>query len=157
MEEKSIETMAAELADLTCELGHTCTEKQNYFASMFNLTPAEFRCLRLFGNKTNLSVKEICALLGLTPGRITHIITSLEEKRFVIRKIDQTDKRNVIVQLTNTSIPFLKNLTASHIKVHEELLAKIPAPNRETVIYSVNEILKAIKSWTQDEMKKAAR
>jgi MarR family 2-MHQ and catechol resistance regulon transcriptional repressor len=154
MEKKSIEKLAAELAELTCELGHVCTDKQNYFASMFNLTPAEFKCLRLFGKKTSLSVKEICSLLALTPGRITHIITSLEEKKFVIRRIDQTDKRNVIVQLTNNCIPFLKNLTASHIQVHEELLSKIPEANRESVIHSVNEILKAIKSWSQDETKK---
>ena len=80
-----VETNLAELmADLTCDLAKTCSEKENYFASMFNLTPAEFKCLRLFKHEKSISVKELGKMMDLTPGRITHITSSLEKKNFIL-------------------------------------------------------------------------
>ena len=88
------------LAELTCELAKTCSEKEVYFAKTFNLTPAEFKCLREFGDQSEIPVKELCRRLQLTPGRITHILTNLEDKSFLFRKADPVDKRNVTVYLT---------------------------------------------------------
>ncbi|NLT50659.1 MAG: MarR family transcriptional regulator [Ignavibacteria bacterium] len=153
METTNVEKMATELANVICELSHTCIEKQNEFAALYNLTPAEYKTLKLFGDKTTLSVKEICSTLELTPGRITHIVTALEAKKYVTRKIDQTDKRNVIVHLTNTCIPIMRALSASFTKVSENLLSNASAKNKEAIINSAEEILKAIKAWSHEVKK----
>lgn len=141
--------LAEEMATITCELAKTCTAKENYFASIFNLTPAEFKCLRLFTNEKVLSIKEITYHLEITPGRITHILTSLEAKKFIIRKIDSTDKRNVLVYLTQKSEPFLKNLNANHIKLHEDILEKIEPEKREVVISAMKEVITALNLWSK--------
>ncbi|MCF8418478.1 MAG: MarR family transcriptional regulator [Melioribacteraceae bacterium] len=143
--------LAAEMADLTCKLARTCNEKENYFASMFNLTPAEFKCLKLFEDTQSLSIKEIAGAMNLTPGRITHILTSLENKNFVERKIDMTDKRNIIVHLTNKSGPFIKNLNESHIKIHKEILENIDEDKREYVIGALGDIYAALKTWGENK------
>jgi DNA-binding MarR family transcriptional regulator len=144
MDEKE---MAKAMADLTCELAKTCFEKEKYFAALFNLTTAEYKCLRLFTNTTSKSIKEISLEMNLTPGRITHILTSLEAKKLIERRVDPSDRRNVIVYLTNKSKPFLNNLNESYVKIHEELLKNIEQKKREIVINSMNELLKALKSW----------
>jgi len=141
--------LAKEMANLTCHLARACSEKENYFASMFNLTPAEFRCLRLFEDQNTLTVKELGKVMELTPGRITHIITSLEAKNFVKRTSDQKDKRNIIVTLTNKSQPFIKNVTDSHVKIHKEILDRIPADKREDVISAMGEVVKALQEWNE--------
>ncbi len=147
----SIDTkLARSMAELTCALAKTCDMKENYFAAMFSLTPAEFKCLRLFTHKASLSIKELGKKLELTPGRITHILTSLEAKKFVIRQQDERDKRNVIVHLTNKSIPFLRNINENHIKIHKEILNNIEPEKRELVIAAMQEVLTALKTWTTE-------
>lgn len=141
--------LAEEMAQLTCELAKNCSVKENYFASLFNLTPAEFKCLRLFTTQKVLSIKEIIYQMEITPGRITHILTSLEAKKFVLRKIDPSDKRNVKVYLTAKSEPFIKNLNESHTKLHEEILEKIEPGKRETVISAMKDLNRALSLWTK--------
>lgn len=142
------ETLAEAMADLTCELAKTCNDKENYFASLFNLTPAEFKCLRLFSKTSSLTIKTISVMMNLTPGRITHILTSLEKKKFIKRKSDPYDKRNVIVSLTSTSEPFLKNLNANHIKLHEDILQNIEEDKRVEMINSMKTLINALKMWS---------
>ncbi|GJQ61208.1 MAG: hypothetical protein SCALA702_02610 [Melioribacteraceae bacterium] len=140
--------MAEMMAELTCELARTCNEKENYFAAMFNLTPAEFKCLRLFSKKSSLSIKEIAHKMKITPGRITHILTALEDKKFIKRRVDPADKRNVIVSLTPKSTPFIKNLNENHIKLHEDILRKIEPAKRELILGAMGDVVNALRSWS---------
>ncbi len=142
------ENLAEMMADLTCELAKTCNDKENYFASLFNLTPAEFKCLRLFTKTNSLTIKTISILMNLTPGRITHILTSLEKKKFIKRKTDPYDKRNVIVTLTSTSEPFLRNVNANHIKLHEEILSDIDEEKQADMINSMKQLIDALRTWS---------
>ncbi len=147
--ETNMTELSEKMADLTCELAQTCNEKENYFASTFNLTPAEFKCLRLFTKNDSQSIKVISNRMKLTPGRITHILTSLEEKQLIIRKLDPLDRRNVIVSLTANSKPFIKNLNDNHIKLHTEILEKIEPDKREFVIDAMNDVITALKKWSE--------
>ncbi len=142
--------LAKEMAQLTCELARTCNDKEKYFAALFNLTTAEFKCLNLFSNRDSHSIKEIALEMNLTPGRITHILTSLEEKKLIERRVDPTDRRNVIVHLTKKSKPFLKNISENHVKIHKDLLENIPENRQELIINSMKELLKALKTWKQN-------
>lgn len=143
--------LAESMSVLTCELAKTCSEKEQYFASLYNLTPAEFKCLKLFNENKMMSIKEITFYMNITPGRITHILTSLESKKFIKRKIDQVDKRNVQVHLTGKSQPFIKNLTENHIKIHEEILERIDPDKRELVVDLMGDLLHALKDWFQNK------
>ncbi len=143
--------LAESMSVLTCELAKTCSEKEQYFASLYNLTPAEFKCLKLFNENKMMSIKEIAFYMNITPGRITHILTSLESKKFIKRKIDQVDKRNVQVHLTGKSQPFIKNLTENHIKIHEEILERIDPDKRELVVDLMGDLLHALKDWFQNK------
>ena len=144
---ESTNKLAEEMAELTCELSRTCQEKENYFASQFNLTPAEFKCLRLFTNKKVLSIKEIAYHMSITPGRITHILTSLEAKKFITRKVDSSDKRNIQVFLTSRSEPFIKNLNENHIQLHEDILGRLDEDKRELIVSAMDDLVKALKDW----------
>jgi len=147
-------SMAELMAHLTCELARTCTNKEHFFAAKYDLTPAEFRCLRLFRENPSIAIKSIAIQMNLTPGRITHILTSLEEKKYIERKVDQKDKRNVIVHLTESSKPFLKVVNENHIKLHEDILKKLPEDKREFILESMQDVIKALKTWSDNSRKK---
>lgn len=147
--ENNKSNLASAMAELTCELAKTCNDKEVYFSSLFNLTPAEFKCLRLFTKTDSLSIKHIASSMDLTAGRITHILTSLEKKKFIKRKVDENDKRNVVVYITQNSQPFLKNINKSHIKLHEEILEKISEDKQKLVLDSLREVIKALRKWSE--------
>lgn len=144
--------LAQNMAELTCQMAKTCNKKENQFAALNNLTPAEFKFLRLFSDTSSLPIKKIGAALELTPGRITHIITSLEKKNFITRRQDPSDKRNVFIELTTLSKPFIKNLHKNHILIHKKILASIAPEKREFVISAMEDVISALKNWSDSQI-----
>ncbi|MBU1099552.1 MAG: MarR family transcriptional regulator [Bacteroidetes bacterium] len=145
------EELAKSMAELTCRLSKVCLEKDAYLAAMFNLTPAEFRCLKLFSNTSQLSIKSLGKELNLSPGRITHILTSLENKGFVTRHLDPSDKRNVLVDITAKCKPFIKNLDECHLQVHKEILKIIDPCERDCIIGAMEAVVSAIGQWSESK------
>lgn len=140
---------AYELAELSCVVASTCNEKEHYFAGKFGVTPAEFKCLRLFLKESPITIKEISTNMDITPGRITHILTSLENKGFITRESSKQDRRNVFVHLTDKSKPFIKELNDGHLQLHKEIYEKIPKTKREEIFNSLRELVKVIKPFTK--------
>ncbi|KAB2908039.1 MAG: MarR family transcriptional regulator [Ignavibacteriales bacterium] len=149
-----IEQTAKKFAELTCTLSRECTRKEEYFARCYNLTPAELRLLMLFGDKQSLSIKELSQILELTPGRITHILTSLEEKKLVQRKQSGVDKRSFNVFLTGQSRPYINRINNGHIFVHQEIFDRLDENTRENVIAVMQSLIEAMQHWIVDETAK---
>ncbi len=113
---------ARTMAELTCKLSRACNKKETSFAALFQLTPTELRCLRMFAKKPTVSIKEMIDELEISAGRVTHILTSLEKKNYITRRVDQLDKRNHLVDLTQESKKFINQLTTKHIELHQNIL-----------------------------------
>ena len=142
-------SQAEELAGLTFLLARVCEEKEIYFTKLFNLTNAEFRCMRFLKDNCYLSVKELANVMRLTPGRITHIITGLEKKEYVLREIDQNDRRNIRLCLTDKAIPFMQQVTEQHVSLHENVLNLISEEAREPVLFAIKELLDSMMVWSK--------
>lgn len=136
------------LAEITCEIARVCKEKENFFAAQYNLSPAEFRCLRLFTYTDSLTINRLTHMLKLTPGRITHILTSLEKKKYIVRKPNPKDKRHVTVHLTKKSKPLVKNLTNNYIRLHNEIFQNLSQKNRENILEALETLLGVLKDFT---------
>jgi len=152
-----IDETAKKFAELTCSLSRECSRKEEFFARCYNLTPAELRLLMLFGEQSCLSIKDLSANLDLTPGRITHILTSLEEKKLVIRKQDPVDRRSFNVYLTGQSRPYINNINTGHILVHKEIFDTLDDDTRENVLLVMDSLIVAMKKWVVNETNKESR
>jgi DNA-binding MarR family transcriptional regulator len=141
-------TRAARLAQLTFLLARACEEKEQYFTKLFDLTNAEFRCMRFLNCDCLYSVKELAQIMGLTSGRITQIITSLEKKNYIIREIDTNDRRNIKVKLTETARPYIENVTEKHVELHKQVLANISEETQESVLIAMESLLKSLTKWS---------
>ena len=150
-DEKNLTMQAEELARLTFLLARVCEEKELYFTKLFDLTNAEFRCMRFLKDNCYLSVKELANVMRLTPGRITHIITGLEKKNYVIREIDTNDRRNIRLCLTEDAIPFMVNVTQNHVALHEKVIRNIPEETRDSVLLAINELLNSLTVWSNSK------
>jgi DNA-binding MarR family transcriptional regulator len=138
-------------AELLCDLTRMCNIKEEHFASSFNLSPGEFRLLKLFVFKNPYAIKELCELLNLTPGRITHLVGSLEKKKLIIKKVNPEDKRNVTIFMSKKNKEYIKNVYTSHINFHKGILKHIDDKEKKVLNKSLAIIVESFKKWIKNK------
>ena len=139
------------VAELICELTRNCNIKEEYFASSFNLSPTEVRLLKLFVLSPNYTIKELRELLNLTPGRITHILTSLEAKKLISRNSDSKDKRIILVSLLPKANPLIKNLNKNYHELHNRILKNVKETEMNKILSSLEILVGVFKEWVEQK------
>ena len=142
-------SQARNMAELTCKLSRACNKKETSFAALFQLTPTELRCLRMFAKKPTVSIKEMIEELEISAGRVTHILTSLEKKKYITRRVDQLDKRNHLVDLTQESKKFISQLTSKHIELHQNILDNLTDENKQIITHIMTDLIQALEEWSE--------
>jgi DNA-binding MarR family transcriptional regulator len=139
------------VAELICELTRNCNIKEEYFASSFNLSPTEVRLLKLFVLSPNYTIKELRDLLNLTPGRITHILTSLEAKKLISRNSDPKDKRAILVSLLPKANPLITNLNKNYHELHNRILRNVKEDEMKNILSSLEILVDVFKEWVEQK------
>ena len=139
------------VAELICELTRNCNIKEEYFASSFNLSPTEVRLLKLFVLSPNYTIKELRELLNLTPGRITHILTSLEAKKLISRNSDPKDKRAILVSLLPKANPLITNLNKNYHELHNRILRNVKEDEMKNILSSLEILVDVFKEWVKQK------
>ena len=140
---------AFKLADLTFHLLAHCREKEIRFAEKHDLTQAEFRCLRYFGTYECVNNKQISERMKLTPGRLTRIIDSLINKKYMMREIDQGDRRYMRVNLSEHGILLVKSLNNDYANIHRDILSGIEADQQKPLLTAMSNLVSALKEHGQ--------
>jgi len=93
-------------------------------------------------------IKDMIEELEISAGRVTHILTSLEKKNYISRRVDEKDKRNHLVDLTPESRKFINQLTKKHIELHQNILNNISEENRAVITQVMTELIGALQEWS---------
>lgn len=139
------------IAELICELTRNCNIKEEYFAASFNLSPTEVRFLKLFAVKPQYTIKELRDILKLTPGRITHILTSLEDKKLISRSLDPRDKRVIVVNLLPKAAPLISNLQQNYHELHIRILQNVKEEEMGKILSSLEILVDVFKKWVNQK------
>jgi len=139
------------IAELICELTRNCNIKEEYFASSFNLSPTEVRFLKLFVLSPTYTIKELRNVFNLTPGRITHILTSLEAKKLISRTSDSKDKRLILVSLLPKANPLITNLNQNYQELHNRILRNVKEDEMEKILFSLKILVDVFKKWVDQK------
>lgn len=140
-----------QIAELICELARNCNLKEEYFASSFNLSPTEVRFLKLFAVAPTHSIKELRDILKLTPGRITHILIALENKKLVQRKMDPKDKRVIVVNLLPKAAPLISNLQQNYHELHNRILQNVKEEEMKKILSSLEILVDVFNKWVNQK------
>ncbi len=154
---KKSKQKAIQISELTCRLAKACNKKESSFAALFGLTPMELKCLRMFSKDSIVSIRDMIKELEITAGRVTHILTSLEKKDYIRRKVDTKDKRNYFVEITPKSRKFINQLTQKHIAIHQDILDSLNIDDPELIFDVMKKLISSLEQWTEankDRLKK---
>ncbi len=138
---------AGKLADLTFSLLASCQEKESRLAEQHGLTQAEFRCLRLFGADESLNNKKIAERMRLSPSRLTRIIDGLVAKDYIVREINNADRRNMRVSLSKKGAQIVQLLNSTYVDIHREILTDIDESQHQPLISAMTNLLSAVQKW----------
>lgn len=145
---------AARLADLTFNLLARCQEKESWLAEKHGLTHSELKCLRLFGTDENINNKQIAERMNLSPSRLTRIIDGLVKNGYMVREVDNEDRRNMRVFLSKRGKTLTNKLNKAFIDLHTEILQDIDVSQHEPLITAMEHLHSAIEKWLQKPKEK---
>ncbi|MCZ7611625.1 MAG: MarR family transcriptional regulator [Ignavibacterium sp.] len=117
----------------------------------FNLSPTEIKFLKLFAVKPQYAIKELREVLKLTPGRITHILTSLEAKNLVSRTLNLNDKRVILVSLQPKASPLIANLKQNYNELHKKILQNVSQKELENITSALKTLNKVFAQWVNQK------
>lgn len=139
------------IAEMICELTRNCSIKEEYFAASFNLSPTEVKFLKLFAVKPQYTIKELRDILKLTPGRITHILTSLQDKNLISRNLDANDKRVILVSIMPKASPLIANLHQNYKELHLRILQNVDEKELDKISSSLKILNEVFKKWVNQK------
>ena len=138
---------ANETALLTLQMEKFCHLKDSYISQKYNVTPVEFRLLRFLLKEVTSTTKAMSKIMELSPGRITHLLNSLDSKKMIVREIDRKDRRSMKVSLTAEANVTVEKMISGYVKIHEEIFELVPTAQRNEVFKSMLLFFDAMKKW----------
>lgn len=90
---------------------------ENEFQEAYNVNINEAMLLCTLRDCSGMTSGEIAEQLGLTPSNTSKVITSVEKKALIKRKLDKADKRQMHFALTSKGETLIESMHCSEIKL----------------------------------------
>ena len=84
----------------------------------------QMHTLEVLGIHKAMRMKELAQHMGITTGTLTVLVDRLEDKDFVFRKPHQTDRRSILVELTEEGQKMFMEHDRLHLRLTEELTSE---------------------------------
>jgi DNA-binding MarR family transcriptional regulator len=98
------------------------------------LTPAQERALRMIARGDEPPrMTEIAERLGIVPRSLTTVVDALEEAGLVRREIDPSNRRAILLSLTERGAAVRDDLREARRRAAEDLFAPLSPADRETL------------------------
>ena len=103
--------------------------------------------LYLSFKQDRVSPSELSDSLGVSLPRIASVLNSLENKKFIIKKIDTEDKRKSIVEITEIGKEYVSNKRNEAINDLAKVLDKLNEEERKEYLKLTSKIISTIENF----------
>ena len=110
------------------------------------VTPTQAKVLMALGEAGPLGQQRLAELVGIDPRNAVAVVESLVGAGLVSRAVDPSDRRRRVLALTAPGRRLVKKLVTSTTQKDDELLASLPAGDRETLRRLLSDVLHASKA-----------
>lgn len=143
------------MAKLVFTLRQKCVLKDNQLVHRFGITNSEYMCLVQFLDLDTIGVKQLAKQLEITSGGVTRILTSLEDKGIIKRRISLEDRRNIDVHLTRKGKTMADHIRQESCDLHAEILNHFEPDHQRPLMNAIDQLIKAIDKWLATHEPKA--
>lgn len=121
--------------------------KYNQIAAGYDMTQAVGYVLISVDLDRGTSVSAVAAILGVRPTSLSRILNTMEEQGWIIRKVDESDKRQVNIYLTGLGKEKQKVAKSVVRKFNAYLDEHISSEEKEKLILTIQKISKLANSY----------
>ncbi|WP_291329559.1 MarR family winged helix-turn-helix transcriptional regulator [Desulfovibrio sp. UCD-KL4C] len=107
------------------------------------ITLPQMHTLEVLGSQQPMRMKELAQGMGITTGTLTVLVDRLEIKGFVCRKPHDSDRRSILVELTESGEAMFAEHDRLHLRLIEELTSEISDSEREVFLNCLEKMNKA--------------
>ncbi len=107
------------------------------------ITLPQMHTLEVLGSQQPMRMKELAQGMGITTGTLTVLVDRLESKGFVCRKPHDSDRRSILVELTESGEAMFAEHDRLHLRLIEELTSEISDSEREVFLSCLEKMNKA--------------
>lgn len=123
---------SAELTEKVLAVAHLIRRISMKSLAPLGLTPAQSRTLRLVAAAEEpVRMGEIAARMGIVPRSATSLVAALEESELVERTIDPSNRRAILVTLTDRGRAAFREISAARVAAGGELFGTLTEAERE--------------------------
>ncbi|QBJ97227.1 MarR family transcriptional regulator [Rhodococcus sp. ABRD24] len=126
------EVPAEELRDLVMSTSRTL--RRNWFTALepWELSPHEFRALRVIHHEADGRPRlgDVAKALSIAPRSATEVVDRLQKRNLVERVADGVDRRAVCVQLTDTGLKLITEMSAARDAQAADFFGSLDAHDR---------------------------
>ena len=129
--------------------GHFMAQEMEYGLLEFDLNPGEFGVLielRLTGSPYRLTPTQLYNRLLVTSGGMTGRIDKLEKRGLVRRVPDPSDRRSVLVEITDSGLELINEAVKSQHGVEDHLVEGLTIDERQQLAPILRKLLMDIES-----------
>ncbi|MDD2575412.1 MAG: MarR family transcriptional regulator [Acholeplasmataceae bacterium] len=114
----------------------------------YDLNFTEFSVLEVLFKKTTLSVQSICDVVLIANSSMTYVLDKLEKRGLIKRYKDKTDKRVILVKLTNKGQKITDEIIPKHYEYMHDLFKVLDVTENE----SLQTLLKKIGYYADEKV-----
>jgi DNA-binding MarR family transcriptional regulator len=133
-------------------------EKRNHYLLQYNLTSAQMDILFFLKNNEEKEIhqRQIEQWLGLKNPTVTGTLNRLEEKGFIVRRTNASDKRYRVIQLTEEGRRTMENIGEAMWQFDEKVYGCLTEEERKQLSDLLDKILHSLSvvENKQEERKK---
>lgn len=106
-------------------------------ANCCGVSLAQCHAIVEIGRKGTINLNDLAELLGVDKSTMSRTINNLVESGLAVRALDDSDRRYVVIQLTESGQKFFENTETSMERYFEGVLGRIPEDKRGQVFQSL--------------------
>lgn len=147
----SRQTLVSDLQQLMASLGTATAATRPTPWLNVDLSMPQLKALMALQHRGIVRVGEVAHMLGMSPNATTAVLDRLEDEGLVRRQPDRTDRRAVLVDLTDRGSELVSELLSANARDFGEVLQQLPLSDLQALhqgISALNRVL--IESSNQD-------
>lgn len=138
------DALSLKLFVVLCRTFSTVSEVAKKDIKTYGLNLSEFGALELLYHRGPQTIQDIGKKVLLTSGSMTYVVDQLVKKKYAIRKICDTDKRVIYVELSESGRILLREVFPKHQQCIAELFSTLSEEEIIALTESLKQISKSI-------------
>jgi DNA-binding MarR family transcriptional regulator len=120
-----------------------------HYGARFDLEVADWRLLSILGQFGPVTAKDVCAFAAMHKTRVSRVISGLEKRRLVQRRVNRRDLREAFLSLTEEGRQMYEEIAPLALAFERDLMEHLSADDRFALEQALQKLSTALDAMSK--------